>query len=62
MVKDTNRLMVIVSDSDAKAEGDEMAERIKEAFAPKQIMRTAIGAVVGNNLGPGGVAATFYEE
>ena len=62
MVKDTNRLMVIVSDSDAKAEGDEMAERIKETFAPKQIMRAAIGAVVGNNLGPGGVAATFYEE
>jgi DegV family protein with EDD domain len=62
MVKDTNRLIVIVSDSDAIAEGDEMAERIKETFNPKQIMRTAIGAVVGNNLGPGGVAATFYEE
>jgi fatty acid-binding protein DegV len=54
--------MVIVSDSDAKAEGDEMAERIKETFNPKQIMRAEIGAVVGNNLGPGGIAVTFYEE
>ncbi len=62
MVKDTNKLIVIVSDSDAKAEGDEMAERIKETFNPKQIMRAEIGAVVGNNIGPGGIAVTFYEE
>ena len=62
MVKDTNKLMVIISDSDAKSEGDEMAERIKEAFNPKQSMRAEIGAVVGNNLGPGGVAVTFYEQ
>jgi DegV family protein with EDD domain len=62
MVKDTIRLMVIVSDSDAKAEGDEMAQRIKETFNPKQIMRAEIGPVVGNNLGPGGIAVTFYEE
>jgi DegV family protein with EDD domain len=61
-IKDTNRLMVIVSDSDAKAEGDEMTERIKETFNPKQIMQAEIGAVVGNNLGPGGIAVTFYEE
>jgi len=62
MVKDTSKLMVIVSDSDAKAEGDEMAQRIKETFTPKQIMRAEIGPVVGNNLGPGGIAVTFYEE
>lgn len=61
IVKDTNKLTVIVSDSDAKAEGDEMAKRIKEAFNPKQFMRAEIGAVVGNNLGPGGIAVTFYE-
>ena len=61
MVKDTNKLVVIVSDSDAKAEGDEMAERIKEIFNPKQFMRAEIGAIVGNNLGPGGIAVTFYE-
>ena len=62
MVKDTDKLMVIVSDSDAKAEGDEMAERIKETFNPKQIMRAEIGAIVGNNVGPGALAVTFYEE
>jgi len=62
VVKDTSKLMVIVSDSDAKAEGDEMAQRIKETFNPKQIMRAEIGPVVGNNLGPGGIAVTFYEE
>ena len=54
--------MVIVSDSDAKEEGDEMAERIKETFHPKQIMRAEIGAIVGNNVGPGALAVTFYEE
>jgi len=62
MVKDAGKLMVIVSDSDAKAEGDEMAERIKETFHPKQIMRAEIGAIVGNNVGPGALAVTFYEE
>ena len=62
MVKDTNKQTVIVSDSDAKAEGDEMAQRIKETFTLKQIMRAEIGPVVGNNLGPGGIAVTFYEE
>jgi len=62
MIKDTSKLMVIVSDSDAKAESDEMTTRIRETFNPKQIMRAEIGAVVGNNLGPGGVTVTFYEE
>lgn len=62
MVKDMDKLMVIVSDSEAKAEGDEMAQRVKETFNPKQIIRSEIGAVVGNNLGPGGIAVTFYEE
>jgi DegV family protein with EDD domain len=62
MVKDTSKLMVIVSDSDSKVEGDELADRIKETFNPKQFMRAEIGAVVGNNLGPGGIAVTFYEE
>ena len=62
MVKDAGKLMVIVSDSDAKEEGDEMAERIKETFHPKQIMRAEIGAIVGNNVGPGALAVTFYEE
>jgi len=62
MVKDTDKLMVIVSDSDAKEEGDNMAERIKETFHPKQIMRAEIGAIVGNNVGPGALAVTFYEE
>ena len=60
-VKDTSKLTVIVSDSDTKAEGDELTEKIRETFNPKQIMRAEIGAVVGNNLGPGGLAVTFYE-
>jgi DegV family protein with EDD domain len=62
MVKDTNKLKVIVSDSNAKAEGDEIAQRVKDILNPKQIMRAEIGPVVGNNLGPGGVAVTFYEQ
>jgi DegV family protein with EDD domain len=61
IIKDTDKLTVIVSDSDAKAESDEMAQRIKETFNPKQFMQAEIGPIVGNNLGPGGVAVTFYE-
>jgi DegV family protein with EDD domain len=62
IVKNKEALIVVVSDSDAKTEGDEMAQRIKETFNPKQIIRAEIGAVVGNNIGPGGIAVTFYEE
>lgn len=62
MIKDTGRLMVIVSDSNTKKDGNEMAQRIEEIFSPTEIMRAEIGPVVGNHLGPGGIAVTFYEE
>jgi DegV family protein with EDD domain len=62
MVKNGENLIVSVGDSDAKEEGDEMAERIKDTFKPKQLTRVDIGCVVGTHLGPGGIGITFYEE
>jgi len=62
MVKKGENLIVSVGDSDTKEEGDEMAERIKDTFKPKQLMRVEIGCVVGTHLGPGGIGITFYEE
>lgn len=62
MIKDTSSLMVIVSDSDAREEGDMMARRIEVTFSPREIMRAEVGPVVGNHLGPGGITVTFYEK
>jgi len=60
-VKDGSKLMIAVADADLKEEGDAFAERVKETFNPKFIMRTNIGCVVGTHLGPA-IAVAFYEE
>lgn len=62
MVKNPQNLIVSVGDSDAKEDGAEMYEKIKETFNPKKIFRVNIGAIVGTHLGPGGLGITFYEE
>lgn len=62
MVKKPESLVVSVGDSDAKEDGEEMAERIKSTFNPKEILRVDIGCIVGTHLGPGGIGITFYEE
>jgi fatty acid-binding protein DegV len=62
LIKNPGKLMIIVSDSDAKDEGAEMTERLRKEFNPKQIIRAEIGAVVGIHLGPDSIAVTFYEE
>jgi DegV family protein with EDD domain len=62
MSENPENLVISVSDSATKEEGDEMAERIKEKYNPKKIYRTDIGCVVGTHLGPGGIAISFYEE
>jgi len=62
MVKNPENLVVSVGDSDSKEEGQEMYDRIKETFNPKEISRFDIGVIVGTHLGPGGLCVTFYEE
>jgi len=62
MVKNPENLVVSVGDSDSKEEGQEMYDRIKETFNPKEISRFDIGVIVGTHLGPGGLCTTFYEE
>jgi DegV family protein with EDD domain len=60
-VKDGSKLVIAVADADMQDEGDIFADRVKEMFNPKFIMRTAIGCVVGTHLGPA-IAVAFYEE
>ena len=62
MIVNGEKMVVSVADSDAKEEGDEMAERIKETFNPRQLLRVDIGCIVGTHLGPGSIGITFYEE
>lgn len=62
MTENGGNMIVSVGDSDFKDEGDEMAERIKNKFNPKQLLRVDIGCVVGAHLGPGGIGISFYEE
>lgn len=62
MIEEGENMVVSVADSDAKEDGDEMAERIKATFNPKQLLRVDIGCIVGAHLGPGGIGITFYEE
>lgn len=62
MTSNTDRLNVIVSDSNAEEEGDKLAERIKNEFSLKDVERAGIGVIVGTHLGPGAVASTFWED
>jgi DegV family protein with EDD domain len=62
MVSKKESLNVIVSDSNSKKDGDDLAESIKEEFGLENVMRAEIGVVVGTHLGPGGIAAIFWED
>ncbi len=62
MIRNPSNLHVFVGDSDMKDEGEKFALKIKEKFSPKEFIRGDIGCIVGSHLGPGGLAATFYEE
>ncbi|MGM0365120.1 MAG: DegV family protein [Actinomycetota bacterium] len=62
LVKNPDKLTVIVSDSDNKEEGDQLADTIKDEFNPKEMMRAEIGVIVGIHVGPGTISSVFYEE
>ncbi len=61
-VKNGNRLVVSVCDSDVGEEGDIMAERIRKTFNPSELIRGSIGCIVGTHLGPGAIAIAYYEK
>jgi DegV family protein with EDD domain len=61
-VKNGNRLIVSVCDSNVKDEGDSMAERIRDTFNPSEIIRGSVGCIVGTHLGPGAIAIAYYEK
>ncbi|MCL4415506.1 MAG: DegV family protein [Actinobacteria bacterium] len=54
-------LIVSVGDLDLREDGEEMAERIKIAFNPKELIRVDFGIIVGAHLGPA-IGITFYDR
>lgn len=62
MVSQPEKLVVAISDSDNKEEGDMLEQTIRDKFNPREIIRADIGVIVGAHVGPGTINATFYEE
>ena len=62
MISDSSKVHAFVTDSNAKEEGDNLLERIKDEIKPVEVGRSSIGAIVGIHLGPDAVAVTFFEE
>ena len=62
MLQNPRMAHIYVGDSDMKEEGDEMAEKIKEKFGIKEVLRGDIGCIVGSHIGPGTIDVTFYED
>ncbi|MHB8279768.1 MAG: DegV family protein [Candidatus Humimicrobiaceae bacterium] len=54
-------LIVSVGDLDLKEDGEEMAERIKAEFNPRELIRVDFGIIVGAHLGPA-IGITFYDR
>jgi DegV family protein with EDD domain len=51
-----------VVDSNAPADGDMVAEMVRERFGVNEVLRELIGPVVGTHAGPGAVGLAFYPE
>ena len=61
LVKQEGKLIISIADADLKEDGDEIMERIKDMFTPKELIRSKVGCIVGTHLGPA-IAIAFYEE
>ena len=53
---------IAVLDADTVAEGDAIAEQVKEQFDISPVYRTTVSPVVGVHVGPGTVGIAFYPE
>jgi DegV family protein with EDD domain len=51
---------VAVADVDSPAEGDDIAQQVKERFGVSTVYRSTVSPVVGSHAGPGTVCITFY--
>ena len=51
---------VAVLDVDTPAEGDAVAEQVKERFGVSTVYRSAVSPVVGAHAGPGTIGIVFY--
>ena len=53
---------VAVVDVDSPAEGDALAELVRQRFAPASLLRAGVSPVVGTHAGPGTVGMAFYGQ
>jgi DegV family protein with EDD domain len=51
-----------VIDADSPAEGDAIAEQVRERFGISPVYRTPLSPAIGTHGGPGTVGITFYAE
>jgi DegV family protein with EDD domain len=51
-----------IADIDCCAEGDGIAARVAERFAPPLLHRAMVSPVVGTHVGPGAIGFAFYAE
>lgn len=51
-----------VVDVDSPADGENVAQMVKERFHPRAIYRSGVSPVVGTHVGPGTIGLAFYAE
>lgn len=61
-LKTDGKAVIFVGHSDSPQEAEELAERCRERFAPKELNIWEIGSVVGTHAGPGTLAAVYFNE
>ncbi|GFP33589.1 hypothetical protein HKBW3S42_01926, partial [Candidatus Hakubella thermalkaliphila] len=61
-LKADGQAVIFVGHSDSPQEAEELAERCREKFAPRELNIWEIGSVVGTHAGPGTLAAVYFNE
>ncbi|MBT9170725.1 MAG: Fatty acid-binding protein [Actinobacteria bacterium] len=61
-LKADGQAVIFVGHSDSLQEAEELAERCREKFAPRELNIWEIGSVVGTHAGPGTLAAVYFNE
>ena len=57
-----NMVEVAVVDVDSAAEGDSVADQVKECFGMDFVHRAVVSPVVGTHVGPGTIGIAFYTD
>ncbi|MCP4140118.1 MAG: DegV family protein [Chloroflexi bacterium] len=61
-IGDNKMTEIAVVDVDSAAEGDALAEQVKERFGMDFVHRAVVSPVVGTHVGPGTIGIAFYTD